>query len=62
MKRKFLDIFPQVEDLKIESLEPSELGDLLVSLTRIGLLEELPRIQIKEKNSHVRLQIPHRVA
>ncbi|MFM7276465.1 MAG: ATP-binding protein, partial [Microcystis aeruginosa] len=53
IKRKFLDIFPQVEDLKIESLEPSELGDLLVSLTRIGLLEEPPRIQIKEKNSHV---------
>ncbi|MDB9405360.1 AAA family ATPase [Microcystis sp. CS-574] len=52
IKRKFLDIFPQVEDLKIESLEPSELGDLLVSLTRIGLLEEPPRIQIKEKNSH----------
>ncbi|CCI19593.1 conserved hypothetical protein [Microcystis aeruginosa PCC 9807] len=41
IKRKFLDIFPQVEDLKIESLEPSELGDLLVSLTRIGLLEDL---------------------
>jgi hypothetical protein len=53
IKRKFLDIFPQVEDLKIESSEPSKLGDLLVSLTRIGLLEEPPRIQIKEKNSHV---------
>lgn len=59
IKRKFLDIFPQVEDLKIESLEPSELGDLLVSLTRIGLLEELPRIQIKEKNSHVWIVEPN---
>ncbi|GBE75170.1 hypothetical protein myaer87_23970 [Microcystis aeruginosa NIES-87] len=59
IKRKFLDIFPQVEDLKIESLEPSELGDLLVSLTRIGLLEELPRIQIKEKNSNVWILDPN---
>ena len=59
IKRKFLDIFPQVEDLKIESLEPSELGDLLVSLTRIGLLEDLPRIQIKEKNSHVWIVEPN---
>ncbi|GCL50347.1 hypothetical protein NIES3804_19140 [Microcystis aeruginosa NIES-3804] len=59
IKRKFLDIFPQVEDLKIEFLEPSELGDLLVSLTRIGLLEELPRIQIKEKNSHVWIVEPN---
>jgi len=55
IKRKFLDIFPQVEDLKIEFLEPFKLGDIgmLVSLTPIFLLEDLPRIQIKEKNSHV---------
>ena len=53
IKRKFLDIFPQVEDLKIDSSEPSKLGNLLVSLTPIFLLEDLPRIQIKEKNSHV---------
>ena len=59
IKRKFLDIFPQVEDLKIEFLEPFKLGDLLVSLTRIGLLEELPRIQIKEKNSHVWILDPN---
>lgn len=59
IKRKFLDIFPQVEDLKIEFLEPFKLGDLLVSLTRIGLLEELPRIQIKEKNSHVWIVEPN---
>jgi hypothetical protein len=59
IKRKFLDIFPQVEDLKIESLEPSELGDLLVSLTRIGLLKNPPYIQIKEKNSHVWILEPN---
>jgi len=40
IKRKFLDIFPQVEDLKIEFLEPSKLGDLFVSSNRIVLLEE----------------------
>jgi len=28
IKRKFLDIFPQVEDLKIESLEPSQISPL----------------------------------
>jgi AAA15 family ATPase/GTPase len=59
IKRKFLDIFPQVEDLKIESLEPSELGDLLVSLTRSGLLGDSPCIQIKEKNSHVWILEPN---
>ncbi|MCU7244454.1 MAG: ATP-binding protein [Microcystis aeruginosa WS75] len=59
IKRKFLDIFPQVEDLKIESLEPSELGDLLVSLTRSGLLKNPPYIQIKEKNSHVWILEPN---
>lgn len=59
IKRKFLDIFPQVEDLKIESSEPSKLGNLLVSLTPIFLLEDLPRIQIKEKNSHVWILEPN---
>ncbi|MBE5230307.1 MAG: AAA family ATPase [Microcystis aeruginosa PMC 728.11] len=61
IKRKFLDIFPQVEDLKIESSEPSKLGDIgmLVSLTPIFLLEDLPRIQIKEKNSHVWIVEPN---
>lgn len=59
IKRKFLDIFPQVEDLKIESSEPSKLGNLLVSLTPIFLLEDLPRIQIKEKNSHVWIVEPN---
>ncbi len=50
IKRKFLDIFPQVEDLKIEFLEPLKLGDLFVSSTPMVLFEEPPRIQIKEKN------------
>ncbi|NCS48370.1 MAG: ATP-binding protein [Microcystis aeruginosa BK11-02] len=59
IKRKFLDIFPQVEDLKIESSEPSKLGNLLVSLTPIFLLGDLPRIQIKEKNSHVWILEPN---
>jgi hypothetical protein len=61
IKRKFLDIFPQVEDLKIEFLEPFKLGDIgmLVSLTPIFLLEDLPRIQIKEKNSHVWILEPN---
>ena len=61
IKRKFLDIFPQVEDLKIEFLEPFKLGDIgmLVSLTPIFLLEDLPRIQIKEKNSHVWIVEPN---
>ncbi|CCI04295.1 AAA family ATPase [Microcystis aeruginosa] len=61
IKRKFLDIFPQVEDLKIESSEPFKLGDIgmLVSLTPIFLLEDLPRIQIKEKNSHVWIVEPN---
>ncbi|MFN7567230.1 MAG: AAA family ATPase [Microcystis sp.] len=59
IKRKFLDIFPQVEDLKIEFLEPSKLGDLFVSSNRIVLLEEPPRIQIKEKNSHVWILDPN---
>ncbi|MFM7712862.1 MAG: AAA family ATPase, partial [Microcystis sp.] len=59
IKRKFLDIFPQVEDLKIEFLEPFKLGNLLVSLTPIFLLEDLPRIQIKEKNSHVWIVEPN---
>ncbi|RPH86920.1 MAG: ATP-binding protein [Chroococcales cyanobacterium metabat2.561] len=59
IKRKFLDIFPQVEDLKIDSSEPSKLGNLLVSLTPIFLLEDLPRIQIKEKNSHVWILEPN---
>ena len=59
IKRKFLDIFPQVEDLKIEFLEPLKLGDLIVSSNRIVLLEEPPRIQIKEKNSHVWIVEPN---
>ncbi|NCS10444.1 MAG: ATP-binding protein [Microcystis aeruginosa G13-09] len=59
INRKFLDIFPQVEDLKIESSEPSKLGNLLVSLTPIGLLKISPRIQIKEKNSHVWILEPN---
>ena len=59
IKRKFLDIFPQVEDLKIQFLEPLKLGDLIVSSNIIGLLEELPRIQIKEKNSHVWIVDPN---
>ncbi|MDB9429238.1 AAA family ATPase [Microcystis aeruginosa CS-555/01A07] len=59
IKRKFLDIFPQVEDLKIEFLEPLKLGDLIVSSNRIGLLEEPPRIQIKEKNSNVWILDPN---
>ncbi|NCS20052.1 MAG: ATP-binding protein [Microcystis aeruginosa G11-06] len=53
IKRKFLDIFPQVEDLKIEFLEPLKLGELFFSSTPMILFEEPPRIQIKEKNSHV---------
>lgn len=52
IKRKFLDIFPQVEDLKIESLKP-------FSLTRSGLLKNPPYIQIKEKNSHVWILEPN---
>jgi hypothetical protein len=59
IKRKFLDIFPQVEDLKIEFLEPLKLGDLIVSSNRIVLLEEPPRIQIKEKNSNVWILDPN---
>ncbi len=59
IKRKFLDIFPQVEDLKIEFLEPLKLGELFFSLTPIFLLEDLPRIQIKEKNSHVWIVEPN---
>ena len=59
IKRKFLDIFPQVEDLKIEFLEPSKLGDLFVSSTPIVLFEEPPRIQIKEKNSNVWILDPN---
>ena len=59
IKRKFLDIFPQVEDLKIEFLEPSKLGDLFVSSTPMVLFEEPPRIQIKEKNSHVWIVEPN---
>lgn len=59
IKRKFLDIFPQVEDLKIEFLEPSKLGDLFVSSTPMVLFEEPPRIQIKEKNSHVWILDPN---
>ncbi|TRU74882.1 MAG: ATP-binding protein [Microcystis viridis Mv_BB_P_19951000_S69] len=59
IKRKFLDIFPQVEDLKIESLEPSELGDLFVSLTRSSSLKNRAFIQIKEKNSHVWILEPN---
>lgn len=59
IKRKFLDIFSQVEDLKIEFLEPLKLGDLIVSSNRIVLLEEPPRIQIKEKNSHVWIVEPN---
>ena len=59
IRRKFLDIFPQVEDLKIEFLEPLKLGDLIVSSNRIVLLEEPPRIQIKEKNSHVWILDPN---
>ncbi len=59
IKRKFLDIFPQVEDLKIEFLEPLKLGDLFVSSTPMVLFEEPPRIQIKEKNSHVWILDPN---
>ncbi len=59
IKRKFLDIFPQVEDLKIEFLEPSKLGDLFVSSTPMVLFEEPPHIQIKEKNSHVWILDPN---
>ncbi len=36
-----------------------KLGDLIVSSNIIGLLEELPRIQIKEKNSHVWIVEPN---
>lgn len=59
IKRKFLNIFPQVEDLKIEFLEPLKLGDLFVSSTPMVLFEEPPRIQIKEKNSHVWILDPN---
>ncbi|MBE9089704.1 AAA family ATPase [Microcystis aeruginosa LEGE 11464] len=59
IKRKFLDIFPQVEDLKIEFLEPLKLGELFFSSTPMILFEELPRIQIKEKNSHVWILDPN---
>ncbi|TRU15912.1 MAG: ATP-binding protein [Microcystis sp. Msp_OC_L_20101000_S702] len=59
IKRKFLDIFPQVEDLKIEFLEPSKLGDLFVSSPPMVLFEEPPHIQIKEKNSHVWILDPN---
>ncbi|MCZ8127325.1 MAG: AAA family ATPase [Microcystis sp. LE19-114.1B] len=59
IKRKFLDIFPQVEDLKIEFLEPLKLGELFFSSTPMILFEELPRIQIKEKNSNVWIVEPN---
>jgi len=59
IKRKFLDIFPQVEDLKIEFLEPLKLGELFFSSTPMILFEEPPRIQIKEKNSHVWILDPN---
>ena len=52
IKIKFFKIFPQFEDLKIESLKP-------FSLTRIGLLKNPPYIQIKEKNSHVWILEPN---
>ena len=59
IKRKFLDIFPQVGDLKIEFLEPLKLGELFFSSTPMILFEELPRIQIKEKNSNVWIVEPN---
>ena len=52
IKIKFFKIFPQFEDLKIESLKP-------FSLTRSGLLKNPPYIQIKEKNSHVWILEPN---
>jgi hypothetical protein len=59
IKKKFLNIFPQVEDLKIEPLELSELGDMLVSLTRLDSLKNRAFIQIKEKNSNVWILEPN---